>query len=352
MAEVQTITNTENISPNLIDTVPNGIVQKEESAPAQQNVEQTPATEVVNNAETDEIEEDDSEEDVSMMDSDDEMEAEEDDAFGEQSEEVPGPLSAEEEAAAAGQLAQSFGLSSTEEALNLVGKGVDKHISSVITNYSQHLQKEPEVAPFYDGISQQISNLRAAIDAGLTKMISDTNHTAGSSGIEVIRNRMELFMREVLRQATVICKYRKGEEIRTCDILQALTNLNRPMYWDSKETAVESKDATTEEVEDDGDDEDAMEEDEEGDNVWEKESKANEEEDGNDTYFNAVSFRAVVDVIRTRDQSSESYEVLQAATENYLWTLVEASARSANFVGRTEIGAEEVKFAIQMTQRQ
>jgi len=158
-----------------------------------------------------------------------------------------------------------------------------------------------------------------------------------------------------LRQASVICKYRKGNEIRTCDILQALTNMNRSMYWDSKEAPESLDTTTTEEADVEDDHDDAMEEDEqeeEGDMGWEKVSKANEEEEGSDSYFNSASFKQVVDVVRTRDQSSESYEVLQAATEDYLWSLVEASARSANFVGRSEIGAEEVKFAIQMTQRQ
>eukprot|EP01088_Endostelium_zonatum_P009919 TRINITY_DN23239_c0_g1_i1.p1 TRINITY_DN23239_c0_g1~~TRINITY_DN23239_c0_g1_i1.p1 ORF type:complete len:118 (-),score=41.16 TRINITY_DN23239_c0_g1_i1:38-355(-) len=102
-------------------------------------------------------------------------------------------------------------------------------------------------------------------------------------------------------------------------------------------------------------DEDCMEEDlEESDNNgWEQvknqQSATEDDESSKVTVFERSAFHNVVDVLRSMAVSGEGYEVIQTATENYIVGLIGDCSRSAEFVGKKEIGGDEVRFVLKMT---
>jgi histone H3/H4 len=133
-----------------------------------------------------------------------------------------------------------------------------------------------------------------------------------------------------------------------------LNLMNRPIYWKSEEASPavdESVDG--EAMEEDGMDEEEEEvfsEEEEDEEVMEQAEEQEEET----TCLGVAAFKRLVDVINRCDSvefSSESYGCLQATTEDFLVSLIQASGRSSHFAGRKEVTEEDVRFAQLMTQQ-
>jgi histone H3/H4 len=79
-----------------------------------------------------------------------------------------------------------------------------------------------------------------------------------------------------------------------------------------------------------------------------------EEQEEETTCLGVAAFKRLVDVINRCDSvefSSESYGCLQATTEDFLVSLIQASGRSSHFAGRKEVTEEDVRFAQLMTQQ-
>jgi histone H3/H4 len=107
--------------------------------------------------------------------------------------------------------------------------------------------------------------------------------------------------------------------------------------------------------------EDAMEEEEAFDDEEEEDFSEEEDEEVDmgeeaeeeNTSLNVAAFRRLVDVTNRWDTelSPESYACLQATTEDFLVSLIQASGRSSHFAGRREVTEEDVRFAQLMTQQ-
>ncbi len=129
-----------------------------------------------------------------------------------------------------------------------------------------------------------------------------------------------------------------------------LNIIGRPLYWKgpTEEAASEVAEAMEEdamEEEEAVDEEDSDEEDEEVD--------MGEEGEEDNTSLNVAAFRRLVDVTNRWDTelSADSYSCLQATTEDFLVSLIQASGRSSHFAGRREVTEEDVRFAQLMTQQ-
>jgi hypothetical protein len=120
--------------------------------------------------EDEEYSEDEEEDDVEIEDI---VDSDGDENYGEQS--LEGfPLSPEEEARQAAELALEIGLGSTNEALAHVGGRSDQRVHSTITKYEEIIkQNQAEASEWYAGLTSEIISLRNAIDSGIHKIVSN-----------------------------------------------------------------------------------------------------------------------------------------------------------------------------------
>jgi histone H3/H4 len=134
-----------------------------------------------------------------------------------------------------------------------------------------------------------------------------------------------------------------------------LNIIGRPLYWKASieaETVEESGEA----MEEDAMEEEAEAEDEQDFSEEEDDEEVDmgaEEVEEDTSSLNVAAFKRLVDVINRSDieMSAESYSCLQATTEDFLVSLIQASSRSSHFAGRYEITEEDVRFAQLMTQQ-
>lgn len=138
-----------------------------------------------------------------------------------------------------------------------------------------------------------------------------------------------------------------------------LNIMGRPLYWKGavEETVEEPAEQSVDNGEEDAMEEDGMEEEEdeefsdEDDEEVEMEQAADEVDD--ESALNVAAFKRLVDVMNHAevDVSADSYACLQATTEDFLASLLQASSRSAIFAGRKEVTDDDVRFAQLMTQQ-
>jgi histone H3/H4 len=139
--------------------------------------------------------------------------------------------------------------------------------------------------------------------------------------------------------------------------LTVLNILGRPLYWKgpTEEVASEVAEADAEAMEEDAMEEEEAFDDEEEDFSEEEDEEVDmgEEAEEENTSLNVAAFRRLVDVTNRWDTelSPESYACLQATTEDFLVSLIQASGRSTHFAGRREVTEEDVRFAQLMTQQ-
>jgi len=321
--------------------------------PAEPTPELQPPKEEEAEDEEEEEEDEESEEEESEVE---DIDSEADETYGEQS--LEGfPLSAEEEAREAAELAKSLGLGSTNEAIARVGAGSRSRVSSTLEKYSALIQSnEPEANQVYQGLTEEISALRTSIHSGIHKIVSDLDVSTVPDAIELAAATLENYLRVVAERSVVHCEYRDQEEVSAQDVLITLSALGRPVYWGVQSTSTlvqgviaedDEKDGDfvpMDEAEDDEEDSEASDEEDEEMDTWEE---AKEEEEETTFNFDAASFRRLIDVLNRWSVSfnDEAYTVLQTSAEDYLSQLFSSASAAAQFAGRKDVEPVDVKFA-------
>jgi len=312
-------------------------------------------------AEANEEEEEEEDEDYEEEEEEeDDMDSDADEHYGEQS--LEGfPLSAEEEAREAADLARSLGLGSTNEAISRVGAGSDKRISKTIDTYSELIRaNQPEATQVYEGLSEEITALRASIQSGIHKIVSDMNVTATPSAVELSAAALENYLRVIAERSVVHCEYRDEQEVSPQDVLVTLSALGRPVYWGEQATSTLVQGAIKDEEDEsvDGDfvpmedgeelsDEEVEEEDDEDEEMDTWDGKEGEGEEEAPMNFESAAFRRLVDVVNRWQVSisDAAYTILQTSVEDYVNQLFSTASSAAQFAGRKEIEPVDVRFA-------
>lgn len=290
-------------------------------------------------------------------------EDEEDEAFEEEGEEiypedelsteVDAPLARDVEAKEASELAMALGFDSPDSALSHLGQQ-EKRVALTINKYSELINtSEKEVSELYEGLTTEINTLRASIDEGIRKLGTDAQVQLNDSAIGVIRTMMEQYLRTVLARSVVHAEYRGSSGVIVTDILSVLSVMGRPLYWKGCiEESVVTGDADDDDAMDEDQEEEEQEFSEEEEEEIEMDQAADDEEE--DSSLSTPAFHRLIDVINHHESvelSADSYSCLQATTEDYIVSLVQASARSSHFAGRSEVTDEDVRFAQMMTQQ-
>jgi len=238
------MTNNENIEPNLpvIASPLKALVKPIENIVQLVSVVETPVLVVAPvqteeeedlDLEDDEVSEDevdDSSEEEEDEEIDDDIDSDNDEGYGEQS--LEGfPLSREEEAREAEELARESGLGSTNEALAHVGSSSGKRVGQTVERYNDLLGQDSEAKQLYEGLTLEINTLRSMINSGIHKVVSVMGVTATPSAVEEARAVLENYLRQVIDRSAVHSEYRDAQEVGINDILITLQALGRPLYW-------------------------------------------------------------------------------------------------------------------------
>eukprot|EP01087_Luapelamoeba_hula_P021136 TRINITY_DN7331_c0_g1_i1.p1 TRINITY_DN7331_c0_g1~~TRINITY_DN7331_c0_g1_i1.p1 ORF type:complete len:399 (+),score=84.56 TRINITY_DN7331_c0_g1_i1:47-1198(+) len=329
-------------------------VQPEDPVPAEEE-------EMEDNEELDDTEfSDDSEEE--SEDEDEDIDSELDETYGEQSlEGFPGTRL--EEAREAEEMAKEVGLGSTNEALTHVGQTSVKRVSLTVERYHEIMGQDNAAKNLYDGLTVEINALRAMINGGVHKVVSDMNVTASPFAVDEARSILESYLRLVVERSVVHCEYRDQEVLGINDVLITLNLLGRPLYWSEHGSSLSHLLDASEQ--DDGendeyvpmDDHDEEEEDEDEESSDEEEEMVTwEGKDGCDDdvyYFDRPSFRRLVDVINKSPVVSiheQAYLAMQSSAEDYLTQLFAAAYKVTCFAGRSQIEQADVRFARDLSQ--
>lgn len=357
--------DTENINPKenipqqpaTIALKPVALKPAEEAVPVAEPVEEVEEAEEAEDLEEDEEDaeyedEEDEDEDIDAEDEGEEIYPED-----ELSLEVDAPFATDVEAKEAAELAKTLGFE-TDSALSHLGQQ-EKRVALTITKYAELISNsEKEVAQLYDGLTTEINNLRTSVDDGIRAITADAQIKMTHGAVEVIRTLMEHYLRTVLERSVVHAEYREASQVVVSDVLNVLNILGRPLYWKgpTEEVASEVAEADAEAMEEDAmEEEEAFDDDEEEDFSEEEDEEVDmgEEAEEENTSLNVAAFRRLVDVTNRWDTelSPESYACLQATTEDFLVSLIQASGRSSHFAGRREVTEEDVRFAQLMTQQ-
>ena len=320
-----------------------------EPAPAEQPAQEEEAEE-----EEEEEEEMDEEEEEEESEIEDDIASEDDETYGEQS--LEGfPLSQEEEAREAAELAKTLGLGSTNEAITRVGASSQKRVSSTIDAYAALIQtNEPEANQVYQGLSEEITALRASIHSGINKIVSDLDVTTAPSAIELAAATLENYLRVITERSVYHCEYRDQEEVSADDVLIVLSALGRPVYFGEQRTSTlvqgaiaqedDEKDGDFVPMEDEDDDEELSDDEDEEMETWDGKDEVEEE-----TSFNVdtAAFRRLIDVLNRWNVTfgEQAYTVLQTSAEDYLGQLFSSASAAAQFAGRKEVDPVDVRFA-------
>jgi len=299
-----------------------------------------------------EVEEEEEEEEVEEeSEIEDDIASEDDETYGEQS--LEGfPLSQQEEAREAAELAKSLGLGSTNEAITRVGS--QKRVSTTIETYAALIQSnEPEANQVYQGLSEEINVLRSSVHSGINKIVSDTDITASAPAIELAAATLENYLRVITERSVVHCEYRDQEEVSAEDVLVTLSALGRPVYWGEQATSALVQGAIANEEDDEKDsdfvpmdegEDDADSEDDEEMETWDGKDEVEEE---TPFHIETSTFRRLIDVLNRWNVrlSDQAYTVLQTSAEDYLGQLFTSASAATQFAGRKEVEPVDVRFA-------
>jgi len=356
-------------------TIVNFIPQDENAKPVENGLQDTTAVkpspipepqapvQEVSPAEQPELEEEDVDDEEEQSDIAEEEEEEydeaEDEAQGEQCEEVDAPLTFDEESSDAIEMANQLGLNSTDDALSKVGEATQKRVSLTLSKYAELISHDKETEELYDNLTQEITVLRGTLEAGVAQLASQLGISLDRSGIEAARSFMENYLRLAVERSSVHCEYREQTQVVVQDVLSALAALGRPLYWNSQAAVlVQQEDVIEDEQDGDYQPGDEMEDDEESVSDEEDDMETwdgkDEPEDEDEQWFENNSFYKLVDVVNKTEGmtfSKEAYQALQASVEDYIFQLLKTSAQTAQFACRPCVVADDVRFAKTMAMR-
>jgi len=337
---------------NLENTKPQDNIISAPLAGKKELVQPTPET-PVEAAEVQEEEEENSDSEDECEDSEEEEEEEDIDEeqenqlyVDEQSVEVDAPLSAEQEAREALDLAQALGLGSTDEALNKLAG--DRRFTSTLDRYGELIGKEEEVSKLYEGFTSNIESLRKATREGIREMMSSTEISTNDDALEAFCIQLEQYLRVLVSRSVLHCDHRESQEVETNDVISSLSLMGRPVP--SQLTLLFASNEAEDNEENDADFIPMDEEDDEEDMHENDTSVTEPQEEEAQFWIDSGVFSKLVDLTNRSDSkfTSESYSAVQASVEDFMLLLIRSAADVSRYNGRTAPTAQDIRFAMTM----